>query len=238
MTEDTMGLVPRSVRMVFEHLAKYQNEDWKKTQVSLSCFEIHIETVRDLLDPKNEQVQIMTNQLKFKPTEIEVRNAEDVDFVLRRARENRKVASTAMNNQSSRSHCIYQLKIKAYKADETCTLDGALNLIDLAGSERVDISRTEGERLKETTAINKSLTCLGDVISAIIKKDQHIPYRNSKLTHMLQGFMGGDAKTLMIVNVSPLQQHANETLNSLRFAAKVNSCKAYSNNNSGPATVQ
>jgi kinesin family member C1 len=91
-THDTMGLVPRSVNMVFETLQKYQKEDWQKVQVSLSCFEIHIETVRDLLDPKNEQVQFMTNQGKFKTTEIEVRDASDVDFVLKKARENRKVA--------------------------------------------------------------------------------------------------------------------------------------------------
>jgi len=97
----------------------------------------------------------------------------------------------------------------------------------LAGSERIQDSKVEGERLKEATAINKSLSCLGDVISAIIKKDSYIPYRNSKLTHMLQNYMGGDAKTLMIVNISPLQCNANETLTSLKFAAKVNSCKSY-----------
>ena len=106
-TEETMGLVPRSVRMIFETLEKYESEDWKKVQVHLSCFEIHIETVRDLLDTGKEQVQIMTNQNIFKPTEIEVRNFGDVEFVLRKARENRKVAQTGMNSQSSRSHCIY-----------------------------------------------------------------------------------------------------------------------------------
>lgn len=128
----------------------------------------------------------------------------DVDFVLRRARENRKVASTAMNNTSSRSHCIYQLKIKVVNNDGTSIQEGALNLVDLAGSEKAEMSKTEGERFKETTSINKSLSCLGDVIGAIIRNDSHIPYRNSKLTHLLQNFMGGDAKTLMIVNVSPL----------------------------------
>lgn len=101
-------------------------------------------------------------------------------------------------------------------------------MIDLAGSERNEGSKAEGDRLKEATSINKSLSCLGDVISAIMKKEAHIPYRNSKLTQMLKNYMGGDAKTLMIVNVSPLQNHSCETLCSLRFAAKVNACKSYS----------
>ncbi|TNV71955.1 hypothetical protein FGO68_gene7764 [Halteria grandinella] len=173
----------------------------------------------------------MTNQGKFKPLELEVRSFSDVEFVMAKASENRKTAPTAMNQHSSRSHSIYQLRIR-HQSGET-VVEGALNLIDLAGSEKAKETNTEGERFKETTAINKSLSCLGDVISAIIKKESHIPYRNSKLTHLLQNYMGGDAKTLMIVNVSPLQQHANETLQSLRFASKVNSCKGYSNSAQG-----
>ncbi len=100
-----------------------------------------------------------------------------------------------------------------------------MNLIDLAGSEKINDSKVEGTRLEETKAINKSLSSLGDVISAILKKDAFIPYRNSKLTHMLQNYLGGDSKTLMIVNVSPLQINALDTLTSLKFAAKVNNCK-------------
>lgn len=134
-----------------------------------------------------------------------------------------------MNIHSSRSHSIYQLKIKA-KRGEKYSIDGALNLIDLAGSERINDSKVDGERLKETQSINKSLSCLGDVISAIIKKDNYIPYRNSKLTLLLQNYMGGDSKTLMIVNASPVPINAFDTLTSLRFASKVNSCKQYSNN--------
>lgn len=133
-----------------------------------------------------------------------------------------------MNLHSSRSHSIYQLKIKARRGPKY-QIEGALNLIDLAGSERINDSKVDGERLKETQSINKSLSCLGDVISALIKKDAYIPYRNSKLTLLLQNYMGGDSKTLMIVNVSPLAVNAFETLTSLRFASKVNNCKQYSN---------
>ncbi len=127
----------------------------------------------------------MTNQNKFKLHEIEVTQISDVDFVLNRAKENRKTAKTSMNEKSSRSHSIFQLKITGLKADGKTELNGALNLIDLAGSEKMSSSNGDIERQKEATAINKSLSSLGDVISAIIRGDSYIPFRNSKLTLML-----------------------------------------------------
>ena len=100
-----------------------------------------------------------------------------------------------------------------------------LSLVDLAGSERLKKSEVEGERLKESLNINKSLSALGDVISSIATKESHIPYRNSKLTWLLQPCLGGDAKTLMVVNVAPSSASAQESLCSLRFVAKVNACE-------------
>lgn len=125
---------------------------------------------------------------------------------------NRVVAETMCNERSSRSHSVFQIKVNK----------STLSLIDLAGSERLNFTKVEGEKLKETLAINKSLSALADVISAL-KEKKHVPYRNSKLTYILSNYLGSDSsKTLMIVNLNPIS--INESLCSLRFASKVNSC--------------
>ena len=114
------------------------------------------------------------------------------------------------------------LRLDGDNAGSGAATRGALHLVDLAGSERLSRSGAAGEALRETQAINKSLSALGDVIAALGAKAAHVPYRNSKLTWLLAGALGGDAKTLMLVNVAPAREAAGETLCSLRFAAKVN----------------
>jgi kinesin family protein C1 len=136
----------------------------------------------------------------------------------------RCVARTDSNARSSRSHCVFTLHLHGHNAQTGQTSQGILNLIDLAGSERLAKSGATGERLKETQSINKSLSSLGDVVMALANKEPHIPFRNSKLTYLLQPCLGGDSKTLMFVNVAPCKESAHESLCSLRFAAKVNSC--------------
>jgi kinesin family protein C1 len=120
---------------------------------------------------------------------------------------------------------VFMLKISGSNAVTGESVEGLLNLIDLAGSERLSQSGSTGDRLKETQAINKSLSSLGDVIAALANREQHIPYRNSKLTYLLQHSLGGNSKTLMFVNVNPSLPSFNETICSLRFATKVNACQ-------------
>lgn len=151
-----------------------------------------------------------------------VGSSEDVDRLLSKANKVRSVGATAMNAQSSRSHMVFMLAIDGTNAATGQKLSGALNLIDLAGSERVDKSEVTGSRLKETTSINKSLSALGDVISALGSKDGHVPYRNSKLTFLLQNSLAGSGKCLMLCNVGPSASAAPESLCTLRFASKVN----------------
>ncbi|KDD71705.1 kinesin, partial [Helicosporidium sp. ATCC 50920] len=153
---------------------------------------------------------------------------DEAASLIRRAASARAVESTAMNASSSRSHSVFMLYITGEHAATGTLLHGSLNLVDLAGSERLARSMVEGQRQKEACSINKSLSALGDVFAALSSKSAHVPYRNSKLTHLLQPCLGGTGKTLMFVNVNPEPDSAGETLCTLRFAAKVNACETAS----------
>jgi hypothetical protein len=156
---------------------------------------------------------------------IDPNDSSQLDEIMQLAARHRSVGHTAMNAQSSRSHSIFTLHLKAKNVAEGVVLKGALNLVDLAGSERLDRSGATGARMKETLAINKSLSSLTDVFVAIANKQAHIPYRNSKLTHLLQPCLSGDGKALMMVNLSPTSESYFESLCSLRFASQVNQCE-------------
>lgn len=128
-----------------------------------------------------------------------------------------------MLSRSSRSHYVARIRLIGKHIRKGEVSIGNLNLVDLAGSER--LRSEQAIRTTETKNINKSLSNLGNVILALLKKQEHIPYRNSKLTHLLMPSLGGNSKTLMLLNVSPLDECYNETLNSLRFGNNVNNCK-------------
>ncbi|MED6223217.1 hypothetical protein PIB30_071832 [Stylosanthes scabra] len=140
---------------------------------------------------------------------------------MRIGQRNRAVGATALNERSSRSHSVLTVHVRGKDLVSNSILKGCLHLVDLAGSERVDKSEAVGERLKEAQHINKSLSALGDVISALAQKSPHIPYRNSKLTQVLQDSLGGHAKTLMFVHINPEVNALGETISTLKFAERV-----------------
>jgi kinesin family protein C1 len=181
------GMIPRAVKQIYSAAEKLKEKGWAYS-MEAQFLEIYNETLRDLLSKDNEtkKHEIRHDNAKARTTVTDATNIvvdtpEAVFELLDRASKNRAVAATNCNERSSRSHSVFTLRLTGTNTvtDETCY--GVLNLIDLAGSERLSSSGSTGERLKETQAINKSLSCLGDVIYSLANKDAHIPYRNSKV---------------------------------------------------------
>lgn len=231
--EDLEGMIPRTVKHIFKAMEALKDKGWNY-KLEASFLEIYNETIRDLLATPKE-AKSLTYEIKLQDnkkndiyvTNVKIIPVEDerkVHSLLNMAQQQRAVAATNMNERSSRSHSVFRLKLTGENSRTMESCEGTLNLVDLAGSERLKESKSEGARLTETQNINRSLADLGNVIMALGQKHGHIPYRNSKLTHLLQNSLGGNSKTLMFVNVSPLEACFNETLNSLRFATKVNQC--------------
>jgi len=230
------GMIPRAVHMIYDTAQALEERGWKY-RMEGSFVEVYNENLNDLLgrpddfDKKKHEIRHDMQTCKTTITDIttvELDSPERVEEILAQAMSNRSVAATKANERSSRSHSVFILKLSGHNSITGERSDGTLNLVDLAGSERLSQSKVEGARLKETQNINRSLSCLGDVIGALGQgKDggggggQHVPYRNSKLTYLLQFSLGGNSKTLMFCMVSPLQAHLAETLTSLRFATKV-----------------
>ncbi|XAR56635.1 Minus-end-directed kinesin ATPase [Bertholletia excelsa] len=235
---DQKGLIPRSLEQIFQTKQSLQPQGWKY-EMQVSMLEIYNETIRDLLSTNKSASDangVAGKQYAIKHdangnthvsdlTIVDVCSSREVAFLLDQAAQSRSVGKTQMNEQSSRSHFVFTLRISGINESTEQQVQGVLNLIDLAGSERLSRSGATGDRLKETQAINKSLSSLSDVIFALAKKEDHVPFRNSKLTYLLQPCLGGDSKTLMFVNISPETSSVGESLCSLRFAARVNACE-------------
>ncbi|KAJ8023458.1 Carboxy-terminal kinesin 2 [Holothuria leucospilota] len=228
---DHEGMIPRAVSQIFLTASSWKDKGWE-FEMEATFLEIYNETINDLLghgtSRKKPEIRMVDNKSK----EVEVTNIVkhivtsegQVAHLLERAAKNRAVASTAYNERSSRSHSIFRLKISGKNEVTGESRQGTLNLVDLAGSERLPESGYSNDRFKEMKNINQSLSNLGKVIMALSNKESHIPYRNCKLTHLLQDSLGGNSKTLMFVNISPKEECFQETLCSLRFAVKVNNC--------------
>ncbi|XP_077340802.1 kinesin-like protein KIFC1 isoform X1 [Lithobates pipiens] len=232
ISEETMGMIPRAIQQIFRSAEELKIKGWQY-KFTASFLEIYNETIKDLLvnrpDKKHEyeirKVNTTSNEVYVTNLRyVEVSSVEEVHDLLHAAKTHRSVAKTALNDRSSRSHSVFQLKIEGENKLRDIHTSSVLSLIDLAGSERLDRSLSTGDRLKETQSINTSLSTLGMVITSLCNKESHIPYRNSKLTYLLQNSLGGNSKVLMFVNISPLEENFAESVNSLRFASKVNEC--------------
>ncbi|CAK9439667.1 uncharacterized protein LODBEIA_P37670 [Lodderomyces beijingensis] len=226
------GMIPLSIKKIFDDIEELRQQGQWAYEVTGKFVEIYNENIIDLLNPRtNIKHEIKHDDINCKTsitdvTSIVITSPEQANQILERVNNRRTTAATKSNDKSSRSHSIFIMDVVGRNEATGAATFGTLNLVDLAGSERINVSQVEGERLRETQAINKSLSSLGDVISSLNSTSaSHIPYRNSKLTYLLKHSLGGNSKTLMFVNVSPLSANFNETINSLRFATKVNSTK-------------
>uniref|UniRef100_A0A7S1IEH7 Kinesin-like protein n=1 Tax=Eutreptiella gymnastica TaxID=73025 RepID=A0A7S1IEH7_9EUGL len=225
------GVIPLAMKMILQ-CALQRTGGWQYT-LQATCSEVYNNELRDLLAPQGDEafrLQVVhdagggTSVTNL--TSVEVQDEAVLMELLKVAARNRAIAATRFNQHSSRSHSVFTLSITGTSPCRQRATHGTLNIVDLAGSERLDASPTDPERLKEVQHINRSLSCLGDVIAALSQKSaQHVPYRNSRLTYLLQNSLTHGAKILMFVNVSPLAEHINESVCSLRFASKVNSCE-------------
>ncbi|XP_071425742.1 chromosome-associated kinesin KIF4A [Pithys albifrons albifrons] len=231
--EPSVGVIPRVIRLLFEE--KQQRQDWEFV-LKVSYLEIYNEDILDLLCPSRERPSQISIREDPKEgikivglTERSVSCAQDTVSCLEQGNNARTVAATAMNSQSSRSHAIFTICIdQRKKSDKNCSFHSKLHLVDLAGSERQKKTKAEGDRLKEGININKGLLALGNVISALgdeNKKGGFVPYRDSKLTRLLQDSLGGNSHTLMIACVSPADSNLEETLNTLRYADRARKIK-------------
>nr|KYP57727.1 Kinesin-like protein KIF15 [Cajanus cajan] len=232
LTEDS-GITPRVFNYLFTRI-KAEEESKQDYRLKYSCkcsfLEIYNEQITDLLEPSSTNLQLREDLKKGvyveNLTEHSVVTVYDVLRLLLQGTANRKVAATHMNCESSRSHSVFTCIIESQWEKDSMThfRFARLNLVDLAGSERQKSSGADSERLKEAANINKSLSTLGLVIMTLVDlahgKPRHVPYRDSRLTFLLQDSLGGNSKTMIIANVSPSICCANETLSTLKFAQR------------------
>jgi len=222
---DNPGVNRRALNELFKIVK--ERDGMYDYNIMLSIFEIYNDSPRDLLDknPKGKKYQVRQggdgSVFIDGLVEREVTNMEEVLDAMALADKNRTSARTDMNEHSSRSHMLMSVFVRGFNKPANIEYRGRLYLVDLAGSERVGKSGATGQTLKEAQHINKSLSALGDVMSALQSKQKFIPFRNSKLTYLMQNSLGGHAKTIMFINICPTNEHCVETLSSLKFAKRV-----------------
>lgn len=229
--DDTFkGIIPRAIDHIFQIINDEKNQD-VKFEIKFSMLEIYKEGLYDLLNSETNHADIKIKEHPKKGiyvtnlSEEYISNQEELLMLIEHAEENRVVSETRLNKFSSRSHLLFQLVITQKFIDDT-EKRGILNIVDLAGSEKVSKTHAVGETLEEAKKINLSLTSLGHVISALSSgNNEYIPYKDSKLTRILQDSLGGNYKTTLIVTCSPHVYNCEETISSLKFALRAKKIK-------------
>jgi kinesin family member 3B len=219
------GVIPNSFHHIFTEIARSEGVEFL---VRASYLEIYLDEIRDLLNA-NQNQRLEVHERPDSGVYVKdlnsyvVKNVREIEKVMNAGSKNRKTGATNMNEHSSRSHAVFIITVersdKGPDGKDHIRV-GKLNLVDLAGSERQKKTGAEGTRLDEASKINQSLAALGNVIAALTEGSKHIPYRDSRLTRMLQDSLGGNSLTVMIANIGPADYNADETGSTLRFASR------------------
>lgn len=222
-----MGVTPRIIQDIFNHI--YNMDESLEFHIKVSYFEIYMDKIRDLLDVSKENLAVHEDQNRVPYvkglTERFVSSPEEVLEQMEDGKDSRHIAVTNMNEHSSRSHSVFLIHVKQENTETNKKLHGKLYLVDLAGSEKVSKTGAIGDRLDEAKNINKSLSALGNVISALSESKSHTPYRDSKLTRILQESLGGNARTTIIICISPASFNETETKSTLLFGQRAKTIK-------------
>ena len=235
--DSSRGIIPRTIEDIFKYIESNSNRDTKFI-IRAAYLQIYNEMISDLLKPNSPNKNLNIREDKKKGLYVEhlsewaVRGPNDIYALLERGASCRAISNTNMNDVSSRSHAVFMIIVEQLINDneingQQITKIGRLNLVDLAGSERTRVTGATGKQLEESKKINKSLSALGNVINALTdpKGRTHIPYRDSKLTRLLENSLGGNCKTTMIATISPAQCSFNESLSTLNFAKRAKNIK-------------
>ncbi|KAI9142686.1 P-loop containing nucleoside triphosphate hydrolase protein [Paraphysoderma sedebokerense] len=221
------GVIPLAISDIFNSISQDETHEYL---LRISYCEIYNEVIRDLVNPDNFNLKIHEDVTRGvfvgNLTELVITDIDDIFTAIENGEKNRHVGETNMNERSSRSHTILTMVSKR-PSYSGAVRSSKLNLVDLAGSERVGLTGAEGIRLKEGGHINKSLLTLGTVIARLSEggDGRHIPYRDSKLTRILQPSLGGNARTAIICTITPASNHLDDTLSTLKFASRAKTVK-------------
>ncbi|CAF1616050.1 unnamed protein product, partial [Adineta ricciae] len=227
-SDGQQGIIPRIVQDIFNHI--YTLDANLQFQIKVSYFEIYLDKIRDLLDVSKTNLAVHEDKNRVPyvkgVTERFVSSPDEVFEIMEEGKNNRHIAVTNMNEHSSRSHSVFLINVKQENVENEKKLTGKLYLVDLAGSEKVSKTGAEGQVLDEAKNINKSLSALGNVISALADGTKsHVPYRDSKLTRILQESLGGNARTTIIICCSPASFNESETKSTLEFGKRAKCIK-------------